>query len=323
MARIPLRVGLIGCGGIAGTHLDCYSRNPRTQVVAVADVMLEKAQALAQKAKAKPYQDYRQMLKTEDLDVVGLLTPPDSHRAIAEDCLMAGLHVFTEKPIAWKLTDARAMAEAAQKSGRLLMVAQCHRYHEPVRRAKELIQNGELGTISTYRNRFGYRQGTPDAWTRSRGGIWLDNGSHSCYLFRFLVGPVKTAYGWGPAEQVPQVEDLCRCLVALEAENGAAGVIELDGAAKPCPSVIEVFGEKGAVFIDYGGKSRFVVAGKPPVELDAPLPGGHRFDREIEHFVKCVLGEEQPQIGAEEGVKDMEVLWAAYESMKTGRVVRL
>ena len=323
MARVPLRVGLVGCGGIAGTHLDCYTRNPRTKVVAVADVFMEKATALAQKANVKAYQDYREMIAKDDLDVIGLLTPPDSHRVIAEHALKAGLHVFTEKPIAWTVADGRAMAEAAKRAGRLLMVAQCHRYHEPVRRAKEIIASGELGAISTYRNRFGYRQGTPDAWTRSRGGILLDNGSHSCYLYRFLVGPVKTAWAWGPADQVPKIEDLCRCLVVLESTAGVAGVIELDGAAKPCPSVIEVFGEKGAIMIDYSGKSRFLPNGKPPVELDAPLPGSHRFDREIEHFVRCCLGEEQPQIGAEEGVADLVVLEACYKAMKTGTAVKL
>jgi predicted dehydrogenase len=203
------------------------------------------------------------------------------------------------------------------------MVAQCHRYHEPVRRAREVIGSGELGTISSYRNRFGYRQGTPDAWTRSRGGILLDNGSHCSYIFRFLVGPVKTAFGWGPADQIGKIEDLCRCTVVLESTGGVVGVIELDGAAKPCPSVIEVFGEKGAIMIDYGGKSRFLPNGKPPVELDAALPSSHRFDREIEHFVRCVLSEDRSEIGAEEGVADLVVIEACYKSMKTGRVVKL
>lgn len=323
MVRLPLRVGLIGCGGIAGTHLACYMRNPRTKVVAVSDVRKEKADALAQKANATAYTDYKEMINKEDLDVIGLLTPPDSHCRIAIDALNAGLHVFTEKPISCTVAEGQTMLEAAQRTGKLLMVAQCHRFHEPVRRAKEIIENGELGRISSYRNRFGYRQGTPDAWTRSRGGILLDNGSHSSYLFRYLVGPVKTAWGWGPAEQIGKIEDLCRCIVVLESVNGVVGVIELDGAAKPCPSVIEVFGENGAIFIDYSAKSRFVPNGKPPLILDADLPGTHRFDREVEHFVRCVLGEEKPQIGAEEGVADIKVIEAAYESMKTGRVVTL
>ncbi|MBM4087653.1 MAG: Gfo/Idh/MocA family oxidoreductase, partial [Planctomycetes bacterium] len=156
-----LRIGLIGCGGIAGAHLASYLANPRTQVVAVADVVGEKARGLAAKASAKAYENYTEMLWKEELDGISLLTPPSSHRVIAEDALSAGVHVFSEKPIACMAADARAMAAAAKKAGKLLMVAQCHRFHEPVRRAREIIQSGELGELSTYRNRFGYRQGTP------------------------------------------------------------------------------------------------------------------------------------------------------------------
>ena len=202
-------------------------------------------------------------------------------------------------------------------------MAQCHRYHEPVRRARELIQSGALGTVSTYRNRFGYRQGTPDDVTRLRGGILLDNGSHSAYLFRVLVGPVAKVRAWGPASQLRQIEDLCVCTVMLEAASGENGVLELDGAAKPCPSVIEVYGDKGTVIVNYSGKSEFLPADGQPTSLDAELPGSHRFDREIEHFVRCVLGEEEPQISAEEGVVDLEIIEAAYESMKSGRAEKL
>ena len=194
-----------------------------------------------------------------------------------------------------------------------------------MRRAKELIEGGALGTLMNYRNRFGYLSGTPDERTRGRGGILLDNGSHSSYLFRFLVGEVKSAFGWAPASQLEKIEDLCVCTLLLESTAGPAGVIELDGGSKPCPNLIEVFGEKGMVTIDYGGgQSRFQPASGDPVVLDDPaLPGSHRFDREINHFVACVLGEEKPVIPAESGVADVRVLHAAYEAMRTGRAVTL
>jgi len=89
--------------------------------------------------------------------------------------------------------------------------------------------------------------------------------------------------------------------------------------------VIEIFGDKGAMVIDYNtGKSQFQPAGGAPVSLDDPnLPSGHRFDREINHFLRCLRGEEEPEIGAEEGVTDLLVLEACYESMTTGRKIPL
>ena len=74
--------------------------------------------------------------------------------------------------------------------------------------------------------------------------------------------------------------------------------------------------------IDYAGPSRFVPASGDAVELDDPgLPGNHRFDREIAHFVNCILGEETPEIPAEEGVADLRVLEAAFQSIGSGRAV--
>jgi predicted dehydrogenase len=317
-----LRVGLIGCGGIAPVHLDSYRQDGRVTVVAVTDVDERRAEILAAQAGAALYTDYRRMLADQPLDAVSVLTPPAFHRETAEAALAAGVHVLAEKPLAMTAADAQAMAEAAQRSNRLLLVAQCHRFHEPVRRARALIAGGDLGAIATYRNRFSYGSGTPDERTRARGGVLLDNGAHSSYLFRYLVGPVHTVFGWAPPAQRGRIEDLCVCTLLLEATMGPAGVVELDGAARPGEDVIAVYGEKGCVFISYAGPSRFVSASGVVVELDDPgLPGNHRFDREITHFVNCILGEETPEIPAEEGVADLRVLEAAFQSIRSGEAV--
>ncbi len=317
-----VRVGLIGCGGIAPAHLDAYQLNEKARVVGVMDVDESRAAALAKSAGATPYTDYLQMIEKERLDAVSLLTPPSSHREIAEHVLAAGVHLFAEKPLAWTAAEGQAMAEAARRAGKLLMVAQCHRFHEPVRRAKALIENGDLGALSTYRNRFGYLRGTPDALTRGRGGVLLDNGSHSSYLFRYLMGPVARVFAWAPAAQRSRIDDLCVCTLLLETAAGTAGVVELDGAMKTGPNAIEIHGDKGSAIINYGGTCEFRPAGGAPVSLEDPsLPGGHRFEREINHFIACVLGEEEPEIGAEEGVADLRVLEAAFESIRSGRAV--
>lgn len=113
-----MRVGLIGCGGIAPAHLASYRQDGRAAVVAVADVDEARAQALAGQAGAAAYTDYREMLEKERLDAVSLLTPPASHRPICEAALALGAHVFAEKPLAATAADAQAMADAARRAGR-------------------------------------------------------------------------------------------------------------------------------------------------------------------------------------------------------------
>jgi predicted dehydrogenase len=324
MSNSALRVGLIGCGGVAPLHLNSYRQDGRVSVVAVADVDEQRAGDLAARCGATPYTDFRQMIDRERLDAVSVLTPPAFHREISETALAAGVHVLSEKPLATTAADGQAMAEAAKRSGRLLLVAQCHRFHEPVRRARALIEGGELGAIATYRNRFSYLSGTPNERTRIRGGVLLDNGAHSSYLFRYLLGPVKTVFGWAPEAQRGEIRDLCVCTLFLEAQSGTGGVVELDGAARPGEDVITLFGEKGCVRIDYSGPSRFVPASGAAVALDDPeLAGNHRFDREIAHFIDCILGQATPEIPAEEGVADLRVLEAAFQSIQSGKSVTL
>ena len=98
----------------------------------------------------------------------------------------------------------------------------------------------------------------------------------------------------------------------------------LNGLAGKCLNVVEVYGTQGTAVIDYGGgPSQFLSAEGEAVPLDADLPYAHRFDREIDHFIRCILGEDTPTIGADEGVKDLQVLEAAFESVQTGKTVAL
>jgi len=315
-----VRIGFIGCGGIANAHLAAYNGNDEADVVAVCDIDAAKADAMAEKAEAKAYTDLKAMLDAESLDGVSLLTPPKFRVDLAAAAFAAGAHVFSEKPLAHSLAEGQQMAADAAAAGKHLLVAVCHRFHEPVVRAKKLIEDGALGQLTTFRNRFGYKTGIPDDISRMRGGILLDNGAHSVDLFRFLVGDVKTAAGWAARDEREKVEDLCNCNVLLESVDGVGGVIELNGRAGKCLNVIEVYGEDGTCVIDYsGGPSQFLPASGDPVCLDDPdLAGSHRFQREIDHFIECVLDNAEPVIGAEQGVAGLAVIEAAFRAMQIG-----
>jgi len=320
-----VRVGIVGCGGIAGSHVAGYQACERAEIVAAMDVNPERAKALAARAGARAYTDLNEMLDREAPDAVSLLTPPKFHHEAALPVLERGVHVLSEKPLAFTAAEAEEMVEAAASHNALLLVAVCHRFHEPVVRARKLIADGALGALTTYRNRFGYRKGTPDDETRLRGGILLDNGAHSADLFRFLVGEVSRAMAWAPASERGAIEDLCNVTAVWESGDGVAGVVELNGAAGRCPSVIEIYGTEGTAVIEYGGRSQFVPAGKgDAVPLDGEgLPGNHRFLREVRHFVQCVLGEEEPLIGGEEGLRGMRILEATYEAVCEGKTIPL
>ncbi|MFR5071100.1 MAG: Gfo/Idh/MocA family protein [Bianqueaceae bacterium] len=117
-----LRVGIIGCGGIAnGKHMPSLKAIGRVDMVAFCDIIVEKAEKAAKEygtADAKVYVDYRELLQDSTIDVVHVCTPNKSHAQISIDALHAGKHVMCEKPMAKTAADAKRMVEGLRRRAR-------------------------------------------------------------------------------------------------------------------------------------------------------------------------------------------------------------
>jgi len=121
-----LKIGVIGCGDIAGKNYLPKMHQPDHGVVlqAVCDTVPERAEQAASKfGAAQHYGDYRQMLEKGDIDQVVILTPLFTHAAIVRECLEAGKHVYTEKPLARTREEAQALLDLAKSNGLLLTAA--------------------------------------------------------------------------------------------------------------------------------------------------------------------------------------------------------
>jgi predicted dehydrogenase len=143
-----LNVGLIGAGGIAQSHGRAISEIEGTKIVAVCDIIKERAVKTAAAWKIPHvYEDYREMLKKEDIEAVTVATYNQAHRGPTVDSLKAGKHVLCEKPMAATLDDAAAMTRAAKETGKILMIALKTRYSERMMAAKGIMRSGALGDI--------------------------------------------------------------------------------------------------------------------------------------------------------------------------------
>jgi predicted dehydrogenase len=322
MSTTPLRIALVGAGGIGRTHRNAWSKIPDTQLVAVVDTDLERAEAMAAELGAEAFADHAAMLAAASPDAVDVCTPPAMHRAVVEACLSAGAHVVCEKPLADTPPNAFAITEAAEASGKLLMTAFCHRFHPPVARLKALIEEGALGTVGMFRNRFaGPFKGIEDVWFSklaiSGGGCLMDTSVHSVDLFRFLVGEVRRAQGAGVRlndSLDPGVEDSAAML--LQSTSGAVGVIEASWTLQGGVNVIEVYGTEGVAEVHYwdGFPSRYKTVGMDAWE---PLPEeGDRFVGELTHFAQAVRGEAPLTVTGHDGLRAVEVIYEAYASFE-------
>ena len=199
-----LKVGFIGCGGIAnGKHFPGMEQQSElAEMVAFCDLVKERAERAATKygtPNAKVYTDYRELLADKSIDAVFVLTPNVSHAEITCAALESGKHVLCEKPMAATEADAKKMLEARDKSGKLLTIGYQYR-HFPVNQvAKKTIDDGWLGDIYYAEALYLRRRGVP-TWgvftdkSKQGGGPLIDIGTHALDLTLFLMNNYEPQY---------------------------------------------------------------------------------------------------------------------------------
>lgn len=174
---MALRIGLVGARGIGTLHADCHSKDPLANLVAVCDVVKDRADKIAQKHGIKAYYDFDEMLRNEDLDVVDVATGGYEngswHYEPTMAALDAGKHVLVEKPISNQVTEAREMvAKAAEK--KVYLGCNLNHYFTPTaEKADQYIKNGQVGELVYCLHKMGFNGGEdtyqPSASSRFKG----------------------------------------------------------------------------------------------------------------------------------------------------------
>ena len=180
-----LRVGIIGCGGIARSHCDAIAQlHDRVEVVAVADLFDEKRREYMEEYNIpKGYGSHTELLKDDEIDAVAVTLGHQLHHRLTVDACNAGKHVLVEKPMAISLEQCDNMIAAAAANDVKLMVGQTQHFYGTSLKAKEILDSGELGSLITavcYMSKKWGFSGRPPQY-RSRyhgGGMWLSNGVH-------------------------------------------------------------------------------------------------------------------------------------------------
>ena len=147
-------MGIIGTGWISEAHIESYLRCPDVEIVAAADLVPGKAEALFEKlgvSGVRFYSHHKEMLDLETLDVVSVCTYNRAHAECTIDALHAGVHVLVEKPMCVTLDEAIAMCRAEKESGKLLSVGFQPRFDENMQQIGKIVQSGALGKSTMYR----------------------------------------------------------------------------------------------------------------------------------------------------------------------------
>lgn len=338
-----LKVAVIGCGSISQyRHLPEYHQNKSVQIVALCDVVASRAEAMQELYGGTVYTDYQELLKNETVDLVSVCLPNALHAPVSIAALDSGAHVLCEKPMATTKDEAEAMIEASEKSGKTLMIAHNQRFVRSHQKAKELIAEGAIGKVYSFRTTFGH--GGPEGWSVDGANSWFfrkedavigamgDLGVHKADLIRYILGEEFTdvsAMVETNAKDGITVDDNAVCL--LKSASGAIGTLTASWAYKANENnATVIYGEKGELRLEddpnYSLIATYTDGSKVNYELgkiQSNAEGEQTSTGVIDHFVEAVSTHTTPLIDGEEGKKSLEIILAAMESSQTGKNVKL
>ncbi|QOJ01443.1 MAG: Gfo/Idh/MocA family oxidoreductase [Phycisphaeraceae bacterium] len=302
----PFRIGMIGAGGISGAHTHAASKlGGRVVFPAVADPGESARVAFAEKHGSKAFASADALIdaaKGLELSAVLVCTPPSTRVGIVTRALAAGLHVLTEKPIASTVADAERLAEAARsRPGLRTAVAYCHRFTPSVLEMKRLIASGRIGRLTRWENVFACDlPGHKDKWFSdphsAGGGAFIDMGSHSVDLLRFMVGEATLAgavmdHAWpGRAETSATVLLRCPSPTLANAAPGVAAFIA-SGWAESSRFTVLCVGTGGTLSYDYEAPERLVFKDASGKAEELAVPDhGVRFADQLAAFADYASG---------------------------------
>jgi len=359
-ALSKVRVGIIGCGGIAnGKHLPSLSKLQQVDIVAFCDIVEERAAKAAAEygtPDARVYTDYRRLLEDASIDVIHVCTPNDSHAEISIAALESGKHVMCEKPMAKTTAEARAMVEAANRTGKKLSIAYQNRFRDDSLYLKQLCDEGGLGEIY-YAKAHALRRRAVPTWgvfldeEKQGGGPLIDIGTHALDLTLWMMNNYKpktvlgavyhklgqrenaaNAFGpWDPKKFT--VEDSAFGFITME--DGASIMLEASWALNTLnvgEAKTTLHGtEAGADMWDglrINGE-RFSKLYVNKIETD--MSGVAFFDgkretegeREARMWIESIVNDRSPLVLPEQALVVTQILEAIYESARTGKAVTL
>lgn len=356
-----LRIGIIGTGGIAGSHIASYKKQPDVEVVAGADLILGKAEKFFKdnEVEAKAFTDYKEMIDTMNLDAVSVCTYNRTHAECTIYALEHGLPVLLEKPMTVTLEEAVAIREAEKKSGKIVSVGFQPRFDANMQMIKKIVQSGELGRIYYVQTGGGRRHGIPVSWSETfiendKAGLGAlgDIGCYSIDLVMNALGNPKpltvtgtaTDYFGTTPEAYAQVGKP-ECAKKFSVDDFASAYIRLEGGIildfriawymhLDTPGDTIIMGTKGSLRIPstdcWNGSFNkpmtiyHDVAGEP-VETVVPLLPATTdlFDRKIRSFLNAVITGGEAPVPTSQIIYNQAILDGIQRSSDCGHEVEI
>ena len=332
----PIGVAVIGTGMWGRRMLATVKRTPSLRLVACYSRNEEARNTAASEFGCATPESFEQVINWDGVQGVLLITPNNVHSEQTHACAQAGKHVFVEKPIADTLEDGLAMQSACTSAGVALFVGHGFRRLGAARKVKQVLEEGRLGKIVLVEANFSLPGTlTPDKWRYYRetcpGGPLMQLGIHHADTLQYWLGPVTRVRGaFTRLATSAEIDDVG--VAQLEFANGALGTLT-GSYVSPKTYFLRLYGTEGV--LEYqtdmsiwpkadqmDASTTLTLRTKSAVEQLEFEPRDMLID-ELDEFARCIQGTAQPETGALEGLRALDVILSAIRSHETGNPITL
>ena len=339
-----LKAGIIGCGTIFPMHAQSLKNTKGVRLVAVCDIKADRARAQAKVYHCNYYTNYKKMLDSEPLDTVHICTPHYMHMPMVIEAANRKINVLSEKPMGLNPEEACREIAAAVKNGIVFGVIFQNRFNPGSRLVKERIKDGSLGKLKGAKLVLTYHK--PDSYYKKSdwkgrldkegGGVVIDQAIHYLDIIRWLApSPIEYVDSnvYNRMHSFIDVEDsaegvvkfkngfyLCFYLIndysydadpeiEIDCEKARVNIVKDSARISYYKGKVEKAGPKKNEYIDYGGGVRDY--------------WGYCHFNQIKNYYNSLRSGKRPAVTAEDALKTQELIWAIYESSRTGKRVYL
>jgi predicted dehydrogenase len=343
MAKKRLGVGIIGCGDIAGAYVRDLVSYPQIELIGMADLEFQRARNLAAECGCRAYPSNEELLADDAVELVVNLTIHHAHTEVVTQCLEAGKHVHSEKPLSLTYEEAEGLVQLAKQKGLRLGCSPCTFMGEAQQTAWKQIREGRLGTV-----RLAYAEvnhGRIESWHPNPSpfyevGVLFDVGVYPLTVLTAMFGPARKVSAYGRViypdrvtkEGVPFHIETPDCIVsAVELENGTLVRLTMNFYVghHGKQAGIEFHGDLGSLYLSswqrFDAAVEFAEFGQSyePVPLVKEPYEGTEWGRAVLDMAEAIKGGRPHRATGEQAAHVVEVLCAIAESVETGQSVEV
>jgi len=341
------RIGIIGCGKIAQVrHIPELAINPNAQLAGYYNPTIKRAEQVAQKYGGKVYSSIEELLSDSKIDAVIICLANQAHAEVTIQSLKAGKDVLCEKPMATTMEECEAMVNAANQSGKKLMIAHNQRLAKAHTKAKELLRKGIIGKVLTFRTTIGH--GGPELWSINPGkntwffnkqkaslGAMADLGIHKTDLIQYLLeqnivsvsATITTLDKTDATGQLIGVDDNAICIYTME--NGVIGTMTASWT---------YYGAEDNSTVIYGTEGIMRIYDNPDYAIQIVTKNGEKIYMDVEPiqtnenqtksgiidlFIDTLEQDKEPEISGKNVLPVMRAIFAAVQSCQEKRSIEI